>query len=171
MIHRGLETSKSDRKKLYKRYQDKWFYKNWSGASTIEICEIRWQALNETGVYKWVVESYGFETWSIEMWLLLFKHNQYFVMSTVLSDDFARDRIDNMFIDWKIHWWEERGGHAHWLVSLSKSSHEALRPNTYSKRRNNHAILPLEKTNQYMNEKRSNWRTYARKYACMHVYK
>jgi hypothetical protein len=23
MIHRGLETSKSDRKKLYKRYQDK----------------------------------------------------------------------------------------------------------------------------------------------------
>lgn len=168
LTHRGIDTTKEQRKKLYERYQDNGYYENWSWASTVKIWLERWKALQETGVYNGNVNTYIFKTWSLAMQLLLFYYWHYFVTSTLLSDDLTDDRRDNSFIDGPIHGWDIRGGHAHGWCPIS--SNMLLRVNSYSKRRNNHAVIEKPFMNQYNSELRPDGERWVREYSVLHIY-
>jgi hypothetical protein len=168
MTHRWIDTTASQRKKLYAWYKKKWFYKNGWGASTIEISKLWWQALKETGVYKWKVETYVFKTWSFELnWLLLY-HNLFVVTSTVLSLDFAKDRTDDWYLNGEVHggkvyWW-----HAHWWCAIHPNL--LLWTNSYGKRKNNHTFMNKKQMLQYNSEKRTMTKKFVRTYSAIHIY-
>jgi len=168
LTHWGIDANPTQRERLYNRYQENWFYKDWKWASTIAISKLRGKALKETWVYTWKVQTYVFKTWSFELnWLMIY-HNYFAVTATVLSNHFARDRNNDGYINWDIHGWKVYWWHAHWWCAINPNLF--LRTNSYADRSNNHSFMSKKQLLQYNSEMRAKTKKYVRDYSAIHIY-
>lgn len=166
--HYWIDISKRDRRRIIDRYIDKKIIGENSWVSTIEMSKEWWKCLNDLGIYTWSIETYVFRTGSFNMGRVMFMMGHYFVTSTVLSSDLRNDRKDHI-INWDVHGGDEYGGHSHGLCAVTPNL--LMRVNSYAWASNNHAFMKKETYQQYVQEKRKNWYTYARQASCVHLYK
>lgn len=168
--HYWINFTIKQREQIIKRYIKQGLIGENKGGSTLKVSMHRERCLKELWLYKGDIDTYVFKAGSFSMAFVLWFRQHYFVMGTVMSSDFGRDRWDNHIVDGKVHWWIIHGGHSHWL--FAPTTEIAMWTNSYYGRKNNHALMLKNwGYGKFMFDRRPDGKRYVREAAAVHIYR